>query len=369
MIKLLHGLKNKKLCLVLHSLQAGGMERVMAELAGFFCKKNEVEVHLVLYGNSPEFFYNVPENLCIHKPGSEFDNRFRQISSFRRLLFLRRTIVNINPDSILSFGEYWNSFVLLSLLGTKYSVFVSDRCRPDKHLILYHQLLRRFLYRRAKGIIFQTSKAREFFKYLEKQVPCKVIGNPIREIQVEKKSKKENIILTVGRLIPSKNHDKLIRSFLKLDNPGWTLVIVGGDALNMTIMKDLKNMVHELGVEDRIILTGNRPDVDTFYKKSKIFVLTSESEGFPNVLGEAMSAGLPVVAFDCIAGPSELITNGEDGFLVPVSDYSQLEQKLEILMNDADLRDRIGMAAMKSIKDFSIEIIGEKYYSFILSEN
>jgi GalNAc-alpha-(1->4)-GalNAc-alpha-(1->3)-diNAcBac-PP-undecaprenol alpha-1,4-N-acetyl-D-galactosaminyltransferase len=358
----------KKICLTIHSLQSGGMERVMSELARFFCIKNEVEVHLVLYGRNPEFFYNVPGNMIIHKPGSKFNNRFRQISLIRRLLFLRRKIVEINPDSILSFGEYWNNFVLLALLGLKYSVFVSDRCRPDKHLSILHQFLRRFLYRKSSGIIIQTSKAREFYKSFEKYVPVKVIGNPIREILTDPKAVKENIVLTVGRLIPSKNHDKLIMSFLKLNISGWKLVIIGGDALKMTLLKDLKNMVCELGAEDKIVLTGNRSDVDLFYMKSKIFVLTSESEGFPNVIGEAMSAGLPVVSFDCIAGPSELITDGKDGFLIPISDYSQLEQKLEILMNNADLRDQIGHEALRSIKKFSVEVIGEKFYSFIMSD-
>jgi glycosyltransferase involved in cell wall biosynthesis len=344
------------------------MERVMSELAGYFCQKNDLEVHLVLYGRMPELFYKVPENLVIHCPKSQFNNRFRQIATIKRLLFLRREIVDINPDSILSFGEYWNSFVLLALAGLKHPVFISDRCQPDKHLGFLHQFLRRILYRRASGIIFQTSKAREFFKNLEKRVPNKVIGNPIREISTDQEIIKENIVLTVGRLIPSKNHDRLIKSFLKLNKSGWKLVIVGGDALKMTMMNDLKDMVRELEAEDKVVLTGNRSDVDNFYLKSKIFVTASESEGFPNVIGEAMSAGLPVVAFDCTAGPSELITDGEDGFLVPLSNYTLLKQKLLLLMNDSELRDRMGLKAVKSIKKFSIEKIGEKYYSFILSD-
>lgn len=345
------------------------MERVMSELAGFFCKKNEVQVHLVLYGNSPEFFYNVPQNLIIHKPEKRFNNTFRQISTIRRLFFLRRVIVKIDPDSILSFGEYWNSFVLLALTGLKYSVYISDRCGPDRHLGFFHQFLREFLYIRASGIIFQTSKAKDFFQKLERRVPTKIIGNPIRKISTDQKIEKENIVLTVGRIIPSKNHDKLIRSFLRLNQSGWKLVIVGGDALKMTLLKDLKNLVYELGAEDKVILTGDRSDVDLFYLRSKVFVLTSESEGFPNVIGEAMAAGLPVVSFDCIAGPSELITNGKDGFLIPVSDYIQLELKLEALMNNEDLRERIGSEARKRIKEFSIEKIGEEYYSFIMSNN
>jgi len=358
----------KNICLVIPTLQPGGMERVMSELAGHFCQKSNLEVHLILYDSNPIIFYSIPENLVIHKPKSRFKNRLRFIYSLGRLYFLRQVVLRIEPDAILSFGEYWNSFVLLALLGLKYPVFVSDRCRPDKHLGFYHQSLRRILYRRAAGIIFQTSKAREFFKNLEKRVPNKVIGNPIREISTNQELIKENIVLTVGRLIPSKNHDKLIKSFVKLNKSGWKLIIIGGDAFKMTMMNDLKNMVRELEAEDKVILTGNISDVDKFYLMSRIFVTASESEGFPNVIGEAMSAGLPVVAFDCTAGPSELITDGEDGFLIPLYNYTLLEQKLMLLMNDPDLRDRIGFKAMKRIKKFSVEEIGEKYYSFIMSD-
>jgi GalNAc-alpha-(1->4)-GalNAc-alpha-(1->3)-diNAcBac-PP-undecaprenol alpha-1,4-N-acetyl-D-galactosaminyltransferase len=103
----------KKLCLVIPSLQPGGMERVMSELAGFFCQKNELEVHMVLYGKDPELFYHVPESLIIHEPVTTFNNKLRLFYTFGRLLYLRRRIKSIEPNTVLSFGEYWNSFVLL----------------------------------------------------------------------------------------------------------------------------------------------------------------------------------------------------------------------------------------------------------------
>jgi GalNAc-alpha-(1->4)-GalNAc-alpha-(1->3)-diNAcBac-PP-undecaprenol alpha-1,4-N-acetyl-D-galactosaminyltransferase len=346
------------------------MERVMSELAEYFCRKNDLDVHLVLYGRKPEVFYTVPDNLIIHRPGSGFNNRFRQIATVGRLLFLRRVVSGINPDSILSFGEYWNSFVLLALYGLNYPIYVSDRCQPDKHLNKFHNKLRKWLYPKANGVIAQTSKAREFYQNQFKHNNIRIIGNPIHLINESiNPTVRENIVLTVGRLIPSKNHAKLIESFKRLNKPDWKLVIVGGDASKMTLMKDLKSLIKKIGAEEKIILTGNRSDVDIIYQKSKIFVLASQSEGFPNVIGEAMSAGLPVVAFDCVAGPSEMIIHGKDGFLVPLFDYESLEEKLLTLMNDPELRERIGREAMKNIKRFSLDIIGEEYYAFITSAN
>jgi glycosyltransferase involved in cell wall biosynthesis len=353
--------------LVIPSLQAGGMERVMSELAGYFCKKDEVEVHLVLYERRPELFYNVPENLIIHKPKSEFNDRLRQISSFGRLLFLRKKIVSINPDSILSFGEYWNSFVLLALLGLKYSVFVSDRCQPDKVFSRFHYILRMWLYPKASGIIVQTKVAEEIFKNLYKNSNIQIINNPIQRILPAKKSENERIVLTVGRLIRTKNHDRLIRIFSKLIAPDWKLVIVGGNALKQDGMSHLQKIINELNLCDRVILAGEQSDIGDYYRKSSIFAFTSSSEGFPNVIGEALSAGLPVVSYNCIAGPSEMIKNGENGYLVPVFDDKTFQEKLQILISDNNLRNEMSGIAKKSVDQLSIDIIGDRFLNLILN--
>lgn len=341
----------------------------MAELARHFCEKIDIEAHLLLYGRNPEIFYRVPENLIVHKPHADFNRKLRILATFGRLRFIRQEIVKISPNTVLSFGEIWNSFVLLALSGLNYPVYISDRCRPDKHLGFIHEILRKWLYPKAKGIIVQTSKAKEIYQSLFQFPSIKVIGNPIREITVRPEIQKENIVLTVGRLIPSKNHARLIESFVKLNKPAWKLVIVGGNALKMDLKGELQLLINKLGAGENVILTGNLKDVDNYFLKSKIFVLTSDSEGFPNVLGEAMSAGLPVVAFDCVAGPSEMINNGIDGFLLPVFDFNSLEEKVLTLMDDKDLREQMGREAMSSIKRFSINHIGEMYYSFITSTN
>jgi len=360
--------KGNNICLLIHSLQPGGMERVMSELAGYFCQKTDLEVHLVLYGKKPELFYKLPESIIIHKPASELINQIRLYSSFKRLYFLRRTVKNINPKSLLSFGEQWNSFVLLALLGFSIPVFISDRCSPLSKSSAFHLLLKKILYPRAQGIISQTEKAAQVYKFLFKNANIRVIGNPIRKIRGQETSvEKENNVLTVGRLIHSKHHDKLIELFISIAPSGWRLVIVGDDALRQNNFERLKSLVKDLDAEDRVILTGRQAEVDSYYLRSKLFVLTSSSEGFPNVIGEAMSAGLPVVSFDCVAGPSEMITDGKDGYLVPLFDYKTFGEKLLTLMNDPVLREQFGKEAKSSIDRFSVERIGEQYYSFITS--
>ena len=170
----------------------------------------------------------------------------------------------------------------------------------------------------------------------------------------------------VGRLIKTKHQDKLIEMFARVSPPDWKLVIVGYDHLKQQHMERLKNLAKELNVEQRVIFTGKQNNTEDYYLKSSIFAFTSSSEGFPNVIGEAMSAGLPIVAFDCVAGPSEMIINGHNGFLIPLFDYDLFQNKLLQLMQDKDLREDFGANARESIKRFSGEKICETFYRFIL---
>ncbi len=355
----------KRFCLVIHSLQAGGMERVMSEIASFLCKKHDLEVYLIMYGINPEVFYKIPDNLIVLQPHFKFDNRIRFYYTLKTMIFLRRTINRISPSSVLSFGEFWNNFVLLSLYGFSYPLFISDRCSPEKEFGKFHFFLRKWLYPKAKGVIAQTEKAKTLYLKLFRHDNIVVIGNPIRLISYNG-IPKGKIVLSVGRLIKSKNHDKLIELFCSINQQGWKLLIVGGDALKQNNMSELRNLISSLNADSKVILTGFRNDLDKYYKESSIFAFTSDSEGFPNVIGEAMSASMPVIAFDCVAGPSEMIKDGENGYLVPLYDYSLFRERLERLMTDESLRKSMGSKAKDSIQRFSIENIGAKYYDFLI---
>lgn len=358
--------KKTKICLVIHSLQAGGMERVMSELAYYFATQTNIETHLILYGLNREIFYQIPDNVILHTPKFIFNNKKRLISTLKTITYLRKTISCIAPTSILSFGEYWNNFVLLSMLGLKHPVFVSDRSQPDKSLGRLHDYLRKKLYPTAKGVILQSEKAKEIFLKNNKHDNIAIIGNPIRSFEhLKPKPEREKIVLMVGRLIRSKNQDKLIEIFAEIDDPDWRLILVGYDHLKQKNMDRLKALAKDLNVKDRVQFTGKHDKVEELYLRSSIFAFTSSSEGFPNVIGEAMSAGLPVVAFDCVAGPSEMIEDGLNGFLVPLFDTAQFADRLFLLMNNQDLREELANSAQKSIQRFSREKVCNKFYRFI----
>ena len=360
--------KDKKcICLIIHSLQAGGMERVIAGLANHFAQKEFVQVHIVLYGIKRDIFYPLPPTIIIHKPSFSFNDSRRFFSSVKTIFFLRKKIKQLKPDAVLSFGEYWNNFVLIATLGLRYPVYVSDRGQPDKSLGWLQDKLRNRLYPFAKGVIAQTEKAKRIYQSMYSHPNITVIGNPIRAIENNYSGiDKEDIVLMVGRLIKSKHQDKLIEMFVNISLPGWKLVIVGYDHLKQHHTERLQALIKELKAEDRVELAGKQSNVEQYYLKSKIFAFTSSSEGFPNVIGEAMSAGLPVVAFDCVAGPSEMIIDNENGFLIPLFDYDLFQQKLLLLMSDETLREIIGAKAKESIKNFGVKNIGDIFFNFIL---
>ncbi|WP_279113939.1 glycosyltransferase, partial [Butyricimonas virosa] len=291
----------------------------------------------------------------------------RMVYTIKTMYYLREEIKKIHPVSILSFGEIFNNLVLLSLWGLHYPIYISDRCRPNKSFGKLHDHLRKWLYPKATGVIAQTEKAKSIYLTQFKHPNIRVIGNPIRKIEDGNFLNKENIVLSVGRLITTKNFDQLIRIFSQVVYGDWKLIIVGGDALKQKNSVLLQKQIDDLGLTDRIILAGSQKDVVSYLLRSKIFAFTSSSEGFPNVIGEALAAGLPVIAYDCIAGPADMVEDGKNGYLIPLFDEEMFKKKLVYLMQHDEVRNQMVQNAPPSVLKYSTSVVCEKYLDFILN--
>jgi len=163
-------------------------------------------------------------------------------------------------------------------------------------------------------------------------------------------------ILTVGNLKPVKNHSLLLRAFAQMEDPVAKLMILGqGDCED-----HLRALAAELGVADRVLMPGFH-DPAPFYATADLFALSSDSEGFGNVIVEAMSHGLPVVSTDCPTGPREILGDGRWGRLVPVNDPAALAQAMtDALASPADI------AALKArAADFAPDIAARRYLSLM----
>jgi GalNAc-alpha-(1->4)-GalNAc-alpha-(1->3)-diNAcBac-PP-undecaprenol alpha-1,4-N-acetyl-D-galactosaminyltransferase len=353
-------MENNKICLVIPSMKAGGMERVMSELANYFSNDNTFEIHLIILVKGSRF-YEISKNVIIHEPEFDVKNKVGFNIYLRTIYFLRSEIKKIKPSSVLSFGEKYNSFVLIATLFLGVRVFVSDRSQPNKNWGWFHNNLRNVVYRTAAGIISQTNYSKMLLEKLTKHNNIIVIPNPVR-IESGNNFIRKNVILNVGRLIPSKRIDLLLDIFAEIPDNDYQLWIVGDGEQHNDLVIRAKN----LNISERVVFWGARKDVDFFYGQAKIFAFTSTSEGFPNSLLEALASGLPSIAFDCIAGPSDLIVDGENGFLIPELDVNLYKLRLNYLMNDNHYHS-IASNTKDSVRKFEINNIGQKYLETLLS--
>lgn len=349
----------KTIALVVPSLRIGGMERVAIILAKEFAALDEFDVHLITF-SSHERSYKVPEGIQCHVPAfNTSDLSFFQ-AFIRSLWFVRKVIRSTEADCLISFGDRYNAFVILASLGINVRVFVSNRQNPNLSNGVAIDLLNKIFYPFASGLIAQTSRARQIFsgRYLQKNIV--VIPNPFHVGQ-NLIDRRRDVILNVGRFSSDKNQQLLLQYYKDLCKWDWELILVGDGPLRKEVEREIVNS----DLDDFVHVSGFVDNVYDYYDQAAIFAFTSYSEGFPNALGEAMASGCACIAFDCETGPSDLIDNGVDGFLIPVGDHAQYKQKLFHLMIDRDLRTRMGANARQKMEIFTPEIIARKYLDFI----
>ena len=167
------------------------------------------------------------------------------------------------------------------------------------------------------------------------------------------------VVLAIGRLTRQKGFDRLICAFARVarTEPDWTLRICGRGPEH----ERLAGMVAERGLQDRVALPGAVADIGAEFARASIFVLSSRFEGFPMVILEAMSKGLPVVSFDCATGPADMVEDGRTGFLVPEGDVGGLARALRALARDEPLRRRLGAAGAERVEAFSPARVGARW--------
>jgi glycosyltransferase involved in cell wall biosynthesis len=168
----------------------------------------------------------------------------------------------------------------------------------------------------------------------------------------ERGNTKARTIVAMGRLVPQKGFDLLLDAFSRIAarHPDWSLKILGKGPLK----EQLEIQASNLGLKDRVCFAGSLPDPFTVLCAADLFVFSSRFEGFGNALSEAMACGLPVISFDCPAGPADIIRPGVDGILVPAEDVSALATAMDRLMNDPEQREMFARRATEIIDRFSV---------------
>ena len=251
-------------------------------------------------------------------------------------------------------------------------VIICERNNPflqSSSISNFWKILRRAVYPMADILTVQTQRVKSFYSPFIKSEKLVTIPNPVNpNFQNPITRDKENIILNVGSLENQKGQDVLIQAFANAKLKDWRLHILGEGSLR-TVLKEL---IVKLGLEENVSLLGKDSNIGEHYASCKIFAFSSRYEGFPNALLEAMFFSLPCVSTDCPTGPAEIMTDGVNGYLVPVNDHHAITNKFRLLAKDADLRYRLGQKAKIAVEPFQIEEIIDKWTILIqklLGEN
>lgn len=348
-------------------MNAGGAERVASILANAWSRRGDQVDLMPTYSWHGDCFYELSPNVnlvyladLVPSLHATFVNQLVRLRALRRFITVKR------PDVIVSFLSNVNVAAVLASLGLGVPVIVCERTDPFMCPISFPlRIARRITYPLADVVTVQTEAVATKLLGVNRRLwKVRVVPNPIPEINVETQrcisAGKNKRLLAVGRLSEEKQFSLLINTFFRLSHrhPQWSLRILGDGPLRAV----LQQQIIELKMNDRIELPGRTPDVMNELAQADAFVLTSRFEGFPNALLEAMAVGVPSVSFDCPSGPREMSMNGTVAMLVAANDQPALEDAINRLMSDDDLRVSLGSRGRASVIDrFTLDKILGKW--------
>lgn len=345
-----------RLAIVIHSLSAGGAERVSVHLANSLSGLGWHVALVTLESRAGDFYPVAPavERIALDVAGESRGLAAALAGNLRRLLAIRRALRAGAFDVVLGMTATIAVLTILSALGSGSRIVVSERIHPPMLRIgaAWHWLRKR-VYRLADLVVVQSEQS---LQWVERHAPgsrARVVPNPVvlplpsaapfvapdRWVEPARR-----LLLAVGRLEPQKGFDLLIDAFAMLaaEHPQWTLVIVGEGAERSS----LEARAARLGLAGVVRMPGHAGNLADWYRRADLFVLSSRYEGFPNVLAEAMAHGCAAVSFDCPTGPRDILRDEVDGLLVEsVEDPGALAGALARLMRDEASRKRMGTNA------------------------
>lgn len=405
-------IKKKHIVMYIGSLNKGGAERVMCNLAEFFHGKgykvtlattylsddeyelphaawkvlskeedNAVKVlnpdeeirYVDLKGGEPLGINRVFTALMPYEKGSRIQNFHRRIEK------LTNTWEKIKPDLILSFLGKNNVMAIQSAAGLGIPVVVSVRATPSEEYASFGlKLAMNLLFPSAAGVVVQTNGAMNYFKPSIRK-KCRVLPNAVNgefvAHDVVPFDKRKKVIVSVGRLDENKNQKLIINafSFLVKKHPEYRLMIYGDGPLRdlLTKLCGRLEILDETGkgANGKVTFMGSVDRIADRISEAEFFVLSSKTEGMPNALIEAMSLGLCCISTDCpCGGPLDLITNGKNGLLIPmdsdVTMAANIFHALERLADDPVAARTMGGNALEVREKYNPDAVNDMWLKY-----
>lgn len=358
---------------------AGGVERIVSVKASYFAEHYGYDVTVIVTeGEGRASFFPLSDKVKVVNLELGFEELWRASFLKKVWLYLKKQrrfkrrltaeLMRIRPDFTISMLRREVNFITTIKDGSRkigelhvnranYRNFEANETNVLKKL--FAQVWMNSLVGKLKKLdrlVVLTEKSKAAWPELSNVV---VIPDPLPFETSSVSSLTTRRVITIGRYAYQKGYDMLLRAWAVVvrDFPDWQLAIYG-----MGDQSGCRQLMRELSlVTNQCQLNGPVNDVTREYLNSSVFVLSSRFEGFGLVLIEAMSCGVPVVSFDCLSGPDEIITDGKDGLLVPVGDVQTLADRMKSLMRDTTLREHLAVHARQRSEDFRIEKIAARW--------
>lgn len=354
----------KEILFALNNIGYGGASKITVWLMHHL-QKVGYKVSVIAY--TSECSRDIPEGVnvikIIHSNNSVARN---SLDVFVHAKVIRSYILKNKPELVISYGDHLLYALVLVKLFYNFNLLVSERTDPYSPKG-FSDKFRRFLYRFGDAFVFQTNEAQSYFPEKIRSA-SRVIYNPVMKCIKSKIWNLENTskaIINVGRLdIRQKRQDVMLKAFAIFvkQHPDYQLWLVG-DGVER---KELEEITQQQGISDNVRFLGFRSDVDALLAKARLFVLSSDYEGIPNSMIEALQCGIPVVSTDCSPGGAKLLlNNGRHGRIVPRENVIALSQAMnEVVNSDKSLSDASN-STRGALERFDENIIAEQWVEYI----
>jgi glycosyltransferase involved in cell wall biosynthesis len=363
------------------AFSGGGVSRTTTNLANHLAKTRDVRV-ISLYQRRRQARFELDDSIeltvlddlqrgLVRRPLSKVPSRLRPLPSRKNMsllsdLLLRRAIRNVRSGVIVSTRPSLHLALTtyarpeVATVGWEHLNYVARSKSPRLIEVLHTAVPRLDGY-----VVLTDADAKDYHRDLPGlRTHVEVIRNsvtwPIRSAPAAVDSK---VVVAAGRLVPRKGFKRLVRAFAPVArrHPDWQLHIYG----NGEQKEEIADLIRSLGVESQVLLRGYSRNLPEALGNASIFAMTSLSEGFPMVLIEAMSIGLPLIAFDCPRGPGETIRHGHNGLLIPEGPPRAFSRGLETLIADSELRARLGAQGLRDAEAYTIDNIAADWERFL----
>lgn len=341
---------------------AGGAEKQIINLANEMASRGH-NVMLVVLASNVEMFPINHDVKIIDTTINEKNSSFKLIYRYKEL---KRVLKAFSPDITVNFwlqSAYLTATMPKTIVG---KVIYAERGDPGDDE--YHGLLgiiRNIAFHNIEGFVFQTEGARNYFTTIDKK-KTEIIHNPVH-IKDDRFSapckNREKKIVNIGRLHPQKNQKLLIKAFAEVakKHPDYRLEIYGDGDLR----ESLESEIRQLELENSVSILHSCKNVFEKMYTSSVFVLSSDFEGMPNVLMEAMAMGIPCISTDCKPGGARaLIDNGTNGWIVPIDNMQALSKQICYVLDNPQEAKKIAIKAMDIRENHHPKEIYNKWESF-----